>query len=183
MTDQLTVRELTVPDIEHLVNYWMNAGDDYLIAMGVDLSKMPKKEQLTEMLQQQVSADYRDKNSYALIWLVNGVASGHSNINKIIFGEEAFMHLHLWNGHLRKKGYGTAFIGKSLPYFFKNFSLKKLFSEPYALNPAPHHALQKSGFDSRGRYITVPGSINFRQEVMLWEMSLEKFSELYGGSV
>jgi len=85
------------------------------------------------------------------------------------------MHLHLWNKDVRKKGYGTRFVKLSLPYFFGNYQLKKLFCEPYALNPAPNKTLEKAGFEFIKEYTTIPGFINFEQPVCLWEMRFEKF--------
>lgn len=93
----LSVREITIPDIEPIINYWTNASDDFLTAMGLDLLKMPEKEFWKQMLSEQLSLPYKEKKSYCIIWIVNGKATGHSNVNKIIFGEEAYMHLHIWD--------------------------------------------------------------------------------------
>lgn len=32
---------------------------------------------------------------------------GHSNINKIVFANEAFMHLHMWHKQTKQKGIGV----------------------------------------------------------------------------
>jgi hypothetical protein len=56
--------------------------------------------------------------------------------------------------------------------------LKKLFCEPYALNPAPNKTLEKIGFEFVKEYITTPGWINFEQPVKLWMMDFEKFKTL-----
>ena len=57
------------------------------------------------------------------------------------------MHLHLWNAGIRNQALGTTFIKQTLPYFFKNFGIKLLYSEPYALNAAPNKTLEKAGFE------------------------------------
>ena len=171
----LTARELEKKDIEPLVSYWINAPHDYLMGMGVDLSKMPTGNMLTEMLMQQLPQRYEDKKSYCIIWEADEEAIGHSNINKIIFGEEAYMHLHIWKPEARNKGYGKQFIQLTLPFFFKNMKLKNIYCEPYALNPAPNKTLEKAGFQFVKTYFTVPGSINFEQEVNLWKISRRDF--------
>ncbi|MGB8192463.1 MAG: GNAT family N-acetyltransferase [Chitinophagaceae bacterium] len=178
MPETLSVRELTFEDIEPLTNYWLTADHEFLKSMGVDVSKMPSREQFTAMLTEQLSQSIEEKKSYCIIWLADGKGMGHSNINKIIFGEEAYMHLHLWNNDTRKKGLGVELIKLTLPYYFENFRLKKLYCEPYALNPAPNKTLAKAGFDFVKDYITVPGWINFEQRVNLWEMSYEKYKEI-----
>ena len=90
---------------------------------------------------------------------------GHSSINKIKVGEEAFIHLHLWVGHLRKAGLGTQFFMASVAEFMRKFGLKRLYCEPYAENSAPNHVVRKSGFRFVKRYKTTPGPINFEQDV------------------
>ena len=81
------------------------------------------------------------------------------------------MHLHIWKGMNRKKGTGVELINRSVTYFFENMKLKKLYCEPYALNPAPNKTLAKAGFHFLKRYTTTPGAMNFEQEVNLWELS------------
>jgi len=103
-----------------------------------------------------------------MIWLFNGKAIGHCNVNNIIFGQSAFMHLHMWNAPNRKKGMGSQLVQLSIPYFFKHLELKELFCEPYALNPAPNKTLAKLGFQFIKKHVTIPGSLNFEQEVNRW---------------
>ncbi len=172
---QLSVRELQQKDIEPLTKYWLTASPEFLIGMGVDLQKMPRPEEWSMMLNEQLQTQLQDKKSYCIVWLEDGIAVGHSNINKIIFGEEAYMHLHLWNNAFRKKGSGTSLVKLTLPFFFENYKLKKLYCEPYALNPAPNKTLEKAGFKFVKKYTCIPGMLNFEQEVNLWEMTYEKF--------
>lgn len=175
----LSTRELQVEDIGHLVDYWTKSDPEHLKRMGVDLSKMPSVEDLTAMLNKAATLKYEEKQSYCIIWEIDKIPVGHSNVNRIVFGEHASMHLHLWNEHNRKSGNGLALVAMSLPFFFKNLKLKMLYCEPYALNPAPNRTLEKLGFIFQRKYLTVPGFINFEQEVNRWEMSVERFRELF----
>jgi len=171
----LQVRELEYRDIELLADYWLLSDPKFLEGMGVDLSKLPLREDLTKMLTSQLDSSVEKKQSYALIWELNGKQIGHSNVNQIVFGEQAYMHLHLWKSANRQKGSGLLLIRKSLPYFFENLKLKALYCEPYALNPAPNRALQKIGFEFVKTHTTIPGSLNFEQEVHLWKLTREGY--------
>ena len=177
----LSVREMQETDIPLIIGYWMEADPSFLEGMGVDLGKLPSKEEWMKMLGQQLEQSYEEKKSYCMIWLVNGEAVGHSNVNKIIYGDEAYMHLHLWNTGERKKGFGVELVKKTLPYFFENLGLKKLLCEPYSLNPAPNKTLEKIGFTFIKQYVTTPGWINFEQPVNRWELSLESYKMLVIG--
>jgi len=170
MVQELTVREINETDIALIIQYWLTASDDYLMAMGVDLAKMPAVSDWQRMLASQILLPYREKQSYCTIWELDDKPIGHCNVNKIIYGEEASMHLHIWYAEERKMGLGVAFIKRSLPFFFNNLQLKKIYSEPYAINEAPNRTLAKAGFHFIKEYVTVPGSINFEQPVKRWEI-------------
>ncbi|MOA15751.1 hypothetical protein D3C78_1359300 [compost metagenome] len=165
-------------DIGSIINYWTTADVEFLKGMGVDLNKLPSEEQWRDMLSEQLSQSYEQKKSYCIIWLIDGKPVGHSNVNKIIFGEEAYMHLHLWESVNRKSGSGAELVKLSLPFFFTNLKLKTLYCEPYALNPAPNNTLKKVGFSFIEEHITTPGFLNFEQAVKRWELTLENFQKM-----
>jgi RimJ/RimL family protein N-acetyltransferase len=171
--NHLSVREMQHDDITHIVNYWQTADADYLRSMGADPDLVPAALPLTQMLAKQLELSYEEKQSYGIIWLLDGKPVGHCNVNKIVFGKEAYMHLHIWDATVRRMGLGLQFVQLTVPYFFKNMQLQTLYGEPYALNPAPNKLLPKAGFRFVRTYVTVPGSLNFEQQVNLWEMKAE----------
>lgn len=173
MPNELNVREIQESDISFISDYWLNSEQDYLIGMGVDLKKIPAKEDLIATLTEQVYLPYLNKSSYGLIWELNGVPVGHCNIDKIDFGNSASMHMHLWNLENRGKRMGEQFVKLSIPYFFHNLKLKLIYSEPYFQNRAPHSVLQGCGFNCEEEYITTPGSLNFEQKVKRWVLEAE----------
>lgn len=179
----LSVRELCKDDIEPLTQYWLNANGAFLKNMGVDVNKMPSKDEWISMLTGQLNTPLKQKQSYCIIWLLNDVAVGHSNINKIKFGNEAYMHLHMWQSNRRQHGLGTALVRLTIPHFFNKYNLQKLCCEPYALNAAPNKTLAKAGFAFIKTYTTTPGWLNFEQPVNLWEMTYEKFKALQSSSI
>ncbi len=170
---------MDLKDIDSICDYWFTSPDDHLVNMGVDLSKMPARQQFYDVLQSQLSLPHAAKKSYCLIWEANGEAIGHCNANPVIYGNEAYMHLHMWIKSKRNRGLGSSLVEMSLPYFFKNLQLSRLISEPYALNDAPNKTLQRVGFRFIREYITVPGSLSFEQPVKQWELGLEDFKKQY----
>ncbi|MBL4663565.1 MAG: GNAT family N-acetyltransferase, partial [Flavobacteriaceae bacterium] len=176
-TNNLLVRPMEIQDIEILADYWLLSNPRHLVAMGVDLSKLPKRSELVTALREQLELPIDRKQSYALIWEENGTQIGHTNINQIIFGQQAYMHLHLWSNSNRQKGLGQKLVRRSLPFFFEHFDLQNLYCEPYVLNPAPNRTLQKLGFEFVKRHITIPGSLNFEQEVNLWMLTRKNYLE------
>ena len=165
-----TIREILLEDIDQITQYWLCANDDALSKMGVDKSKILSAPEWKKFLQEQIASPLNQKNSYCLIWLLNGKAVGHSNVNKIIFGESAYMHLHMWTSTARKKGAGLAFIKLCIPKFFEILKLKTIFCEPKSDNEAPNKTLAKVGFTFVKKHSCIPGWICFEQEVNLWEL-------------
>lgn len=178
MTDNnLSIRPIQASDIPFISEYWLNSSEDHLVGMGVDLNKMPKKEDFEKMVLNQISLPIEEKKTYALIWLFEDKPIGHCNVNQIEFGEQAYMHLHLWQSKNRKKGIGTQLVKGSIKHFFEELKLKQLFCEPYAHNPAPNKTMEKLGFQFIKTHTTIPGSINFEQEVNLWRITKDQIVE------
>ena len=171
----IKIREIEQKDFNSIADYWLLSDPDFLIKMGVDLGKLPSRNRLIKMLTEQLELPIHLKKTYALIWELNGTPVGHTNVNNIVYGKEATMHLHLWKLDTRNKGLGTELIKKSLPFYFENLKLQKIICEPYALNPAPNRTLQNVGFNFIKKYTTIPGSLNFEQEVNRWELQSKDY--------
>lgn len=174
----LEVREMIQKDSEYFVDYWQNSTPQFLTSMGVDITKRPTKQQLLDLTSSQLAVPLNKKKTYFLTWLNQSIPIGCSNLNQIIFGESAYMHIHLYQQNDRQKGLGTEFIVKSIPYYFENLKLKVLYCEPYALNPAPNKTLEKIGFKFVKQYETIPGASNFEQLVNLWKMTRQKYEQI-----
>src|SRR4051794_24225733 len=107
---ELLVREIIADDIQHLINYWTGSNEAYMRQMGVEISLLPSKEEWQTMLNKQLTQNYPEKESYCTIWTLDEKPFGHSNVDKIVFGEEAFLHLHIWHENNRSKGYGRQLL-------------------------------------------------------------------------
>ena len=170
-----SVREITKADFNLIIDYFLGSSPEFLKALGVDINKLPAKKEWERIISDDFAQPPEQKKLYYVIWQMEGVSVGHSNINDIVFGKEAYMHLHLWHAGNRNKGDGTYFIKESLGYYFGKFDLQKIFCQPYALNPAPNHTLKKAGFRFIKTYETIPGWLNFKQPVNLWELNCNEF--------
>lgn len=182
LTSVLSIREIEPADVPLLTSYWITATEEHLRGMGADPARMPAEEDWHQRLYTQIATPYHQKLSWALILLIDGIPSGHCNINKITPDEQAWMHLHLWQAASRQKGAGSAMVHMAIPYFFRQYNLKRLYCEPYALNPAPNATLKKAGFGFVRQAITQPDVITFEQPTNLWVLTLEDFDRIYGAS-
>jgi len=173
------LREIQQGDIGFVIDYFHSASPEFLLGMGADAGKLPSKEEWKKLLLEQLKKPLRNKEFYYIIWILNQEPFAHSNINGIKFGKEAYMHLHIWSSKQRRRGMGEHFIKKTLPYYFDNFELDKLYSEPSSKNPAPNKILKKIGFQFVREYQTTPGWISFHQTVNQWVMTKKRYLEVY----
>ena len=173
MNSTISVRPFLRDDFSSIVDYFLKADTDFLIGMGVDIPKLPTREKWLSILESNFEAPDQEKQFYYQIWLLDGKPVGHCNINKIVFGDHAFLHLHMWQSQNRKSGLGFEFLKLAIPNFFDRFKLKVLYCEPFAKNEPPNKTLPKLGFTFEKTYDTVPGWINFHQPVNRWKLLKE----------
>jgi len=151
-----------------VVRYFTGGSEAFLRGMGVDPGKLPDpKVFLERLLADHERPDDRKERLY-LAWFYRGEQIGHSSLSNIRPGEDAYIHLHLWKPELRRAGVGTELFKLATRFAIERFALKRVFCEPYAENAAPNRVLEKTGFRLVRRHRTVPGAINFEQDVNLW---------------
>lgn len=164
----ISVKELSPKEVPYIVQYWSKASDQQLDKMGADRTKVPSSAELSSMLLASLKQDIEHRNSYCLIWFDGERPIGHCNTNPTVYGDHAYMHLHLWNIEDRNKGFGTEGVKLCAPRFMEKLNLKHLYSQPKSDNNPPNEVLRKAGFRYIKKYRTTPGSINVEQEVHLW---------------
>ncbi len=174
----ISVREMREDDIASIVNYFHDASAEYLAGMGAIKALLPSKESWANSIKADLQKENKDKALYYLIWELDGKAIGHTNENNIAFGNEAYMHLHIWAKDVRKKRLGAKFIRKSLSFYFKNFELKTLLVEPYAKNPAPTNTILASGFTFERERETIPSIVCEMQIVKRYTLSRDAWKKM-----
>lgn len=163
-------------EYERVLDYFLCADEAFLRGMGVDPGKLPHRDVWLERLLADLTRPDSQKQTFYLGWDYEGTRVGHCNVNQLVYGDQAYVHLHLWARTTRGAGLGSELFRQSVRLFFQRFALQRLYCEPYAENPAPNRVLTKTGFRFIKRYRTTPGLINFEQEVnqyVLDQQSLE----------
>ncbi len=171
MSETIEVRPFKGRDeYQRMVDYFVGATDAFLAGMGVDRARLPAREAWLEAVMRDHGRPPREKERAYLAWVLDGEAIGHSSINQIAVGKQAFIHLHLWRPERRRAGLGTTFIRMCAERFARDFGLERLYCEPYAENPAPNRVVTKAGFRFVERRRCIPGPINFEQDVNRYVM-------------
>lgn len=173
---ELSVREMTLDEVELRINYFHSASPEFLAQLGVDPARLPTPQAWRASYERDYARPQQERQNIQLLWLGDGEPVGFSSVDQIKLGSEAYMHLHVLDAGKRNAGIGTSCVEKSAALYFDLLKLDRLFCQPNAFNTAPNRALQKAGFRFVKTYETTPSSLNFRQPVTLWVLE-------HGGSM
>ena len=165
---RLLVRELRADEINLRIDYFHSASDEHLGRLGVARELLPDPVAWRSYYEGDYRRPIERRREYALAWELNGKVIGFTTADRIRYGEEAFMHLHLIDATRRDAGLGARFVALSVPRYFEALALERLLCEPNALNVAPNRTLQRAGFRYEMSHHTVPGPLNPPQVVTRW---------------
>jgi RimJ/RimL family protein N-acetyltransferase len=174
VTPRMSVREMRSDEVHIRIDYFHRASDDQLRALGVDRALLPSPREWQETYDKDRSRPLEERASYALVWELDDAVVGFSTADRIVFGQEAYMHLHILDAERRRAGLGTQFVRLSAEEYFGVFELQRLFCEPNALNVAPNRTLQRAGFRYVLSHECTPNPINFPQVTTRWMLERDR---------
>lgn len=166
----VNVRLMTIDEVNLIIDYFHSASAEHLELLGVDPTRLPDRKTWLKIFEHDYSQPIEQRRSVAVIWELDGQAIGFSSVDKIRYGKEAYMHLHVVEPGLRQKGFGSECVSRSVRIYFEALKLECLYCEPNAFNVGPNRALQKAGFRYIKTHKTVPGPLNFHQAVTRWAL-------------
>ena len=142
----MKVREITSSDIPFILAYWRENSFADLERMG-ELARPDEnanREFMTWFCETRPSVDEAKED--ILIWEVDERAIGYATLKDVRPGQDAQIHLHMWDKELRGKGFGSVLFCLSAVTFITKFQLKNLYCQPKSDNPMPNRMLTKIGF-------------------------------------
>jgi RimJ/RimL family protein N-acetyltransferase len=164
----LTVREMTVVETDLIIEYFYSSTPEHLETLGVDPTRLPNPESWRERLRHEFARPVEQRATIVVVWLSGDRPIGFSSSDKIAYGRQANMHLHVTDPERRNQGIGAECVRRSVDIYFERLKLKRLFCKPNAFNVAPNRTLQKAGFKYLKTHMTVPGPLNYHQAVTRW---------------
>jgi RimJ/RimL family protein N-acetyltransferase len=165
---ELNVREMRLEETPLVIDYFHSSTPEHLEMLGVDPTRLPSREVWATMFNAQYGVAIDKRKGFFLIWLMEGHPIGFSSCDKIVFGAQANMHLHVTKPAQRQRGIGTQCVRLSVDIYFQMLKINQLFCEPNAFNIGPNRTLQRAGFKYVKTHTTVPGPLNFHQAVNRW---------------
>jgi RimJ/RimL family protein N-acetyltransferase len=143
---KLSIREMKLEEVGVVISYFHQSTPEHLETLGVDPTRLPDPGKWLERYTQEYNQPIEKRKTFLVIWKSGDTLIGFSTTDKIIYGQEAYMHLHMLNPEQRNIGNGTACVRATAKIYFEALKLERLFCEPNALNVAPNRTLQSVGF-------------------------------------
>ena len=151
-----------------IVDYFHSATPEHLELLGVDPTRLPAREHWRRRYEAEYARPYPERSTILVLWELDGVPFGFSTADKITFGGQANMHLHIIDPERRRSGLGSECMLQTAAIYFNVLEIQRLLCEPNAFNVAPNRALQRAGFSYVKTHLTVPGPLNYHQAVTRW---------------
>lgn len=164
----LIVRQMSLEETELTIRYFHDSRAEHLELLGVDPTRLPRPESWREHYRREYELPIDQRTTMLVIWLSDGEPIGFSTADKIAYGEQANMHLHVIDPVQRGKGFGTECVRGTAKVYFDQLAIQRLLCEPNAFNVAPNRTLQNAGFKYLKTHRTVPGPLNYHQPVTRW---------------
>jgi RimJ/RimL family protein N-acetyltransferase len=173
----IDVTEMKLDEVGVVIDYFYNSTPEHLETMGVDPTRLLPRAKWREYYTSEYGKPIEQRETFMVIWKAGRSPIGFSTVNKVVYGDSAFMHLHVLEPEHRQAGIGAACVRKSVAVYFETLKLQRLFCEPNAFNVAPNRTLQSVGFKYVKTYKTVPGPLNFHQAVTRWVLESPSVSD------
>ena len=164
----LDVRPMLPSEVGIVIDYFHSATEEFLETLGVDPTRLPEASRWRSSYEAECGRPLRKRERYYVAWLNDDVVVGFSGADKLAFGRQLNLHLHIVDDGERRSGMGTEFVRLTAQLYFETFEVERIYCEPNALNTAPNRTLQAAGFRYVKTHYTVPGPLNFHQPVTRW---------------
>ena len=114
----LTVREMTGSEIDIIIDYFQNSTPEHLETLGVDPTRLPRPESWRERLRQRCALPVEQRAWCSWSGSTDDRPVGFSTADKILYGEQANMHLHVTEPERRQQGIGADCVRPSVDIYF-----------------------------------------------------------------
>ena len=127
---KLSIREMKLEEVGVVISYFHQSTPEHLETLGVDPTRLPDPGKWLESYTHEYSQPIEKRKAFLVIWKSGDTPIGFSTTNKIICGQEAYMHLHILNPEQRNIGNGTACVRETVKIYFEALKLKRFFVSP-----------------------------------------------------
>ena len=100
----LVVREMALDEVGLVIDYFHGSTPEHLETLGVDPTRLPSRRDWQARYEAEYGKPIEWRSTLLVIWEQDGAAVGFSTADKITYGEQTHMHLHIVDEGRRRPG-------------------------------------------------------------------------------
>ncbi|TDB90332.1 hypothetical protein E1264_05470 [Actinomadura sp. KC216] len=171
--DWLSVRDMEPPDIESFVSYWHDGGAD-LDFLGIDLAKLGGREDTRRRFLGLCHRGEPKDGAIGFTFRLNDAVIGYTNIN-ILGRPKGYLHVHLTDPSVRRRGILSAIFWNSLPvladHVLSEYPIDGLVLETRTRNVGINRVVQSVGLrPARAGHLDEPDGVAGPGEFNVYEL-------------
>src|SRR5262245_23069355 len=112
------VQEMALHEVGIVIDYFHDATPEHLELLGVDPTRLPSPSAWRERYAREYAKPIEQRATLLVIWKSGDQPVGFSSADKIVFGKQANMHLHVLRPEDRNSGFGTACVAQTAQLYF-----------------------------------------------------------------
>ena len=136
------LRALDPADIEAIVRFWYNSGDEFLDFLGIDRSLLGTEDDTRQRFLRAIPTGDQDQRSIAFAITVNGQFSGYTLLNRYT-PEFNYSHWHIIDPRLRASGLSTALYPYRIKTYFDAVRIDRLIHQTRTRNTGVNRMLDR----------------------------------------
>jgi hypothetical protein len=152
------LRDLDSGDIDAIVRFWYESGDEFLDFLGIDRSLLGNIEDTRQRFLSAIPAGDPDRQNIAFAITVDGRFAGYTLLNRYS-PETNYSHWHITNPGLRASGLSTALYPYRIRTYFDSAPIDRLTHQTRTRNLAVNRMLDRYVPVSETRYIERPDGV------------------------
>jgi hypothetical protein len=152
------LRELDPDDVDAIVRFWYDSGDELLDFLGIDRSRLGTVEDTQERFLRAIPTGDADQQNIGFAITVNGEFSGYTLLNRYT-PEINYSHWHITKPDLRALGLSTALYPHRIKAYFDLVPMNRLIHQTRTRNLAVNRMLDRYLPVAETRYIERPDGV------------------------
>ncbi|HME71780.1 MAG TPA: hypothetical protein VKM54_18190 [Myxococcota bacterium] len=152
------LRDLGPEDIEDVVAYWYESGDQHLDALGIDRTLLGTAEDTCRRMLRAIRTGNPNQQNLAFAITVDGAFAGYTLLNRYT-PELNYSHWHITDPHLRASGLSTALYPHRIKTYFDFVPMERLVHQTRTRNIGVNRMLDRYVPVAETRYIEHPDGV------------------------
>jgi hypothetical protein len=152
------LRDLTQGDIDHVVAYWYESGDQHLDYLGIDRKLLGTEEDTRRRMVRGIRTGDPTQQNLAFAITVDGAFAGYTLLNRYT-PDLNYSHWHITDSRLRGSGVSTALYPHRIKLYFDLSPLQRLIHQTRTRNVGVNRMLDRYVPVAETRYIEHPDGV------------------------